>query len=371
MKKRKVVYIVSDIDKSLAFEWTTQYLKPHIDLFFILIGKKKTVLSGYLQNAFVPYEVIADDDYKSNLQRWLQIRSIIRRERPDAVHTHLWRATMLGLTAAWFCRVKKRILTRHHATLHYVEYPSGRKWDVLCNSLATDVIAISENVKDIVVHRDGTPPHKVHVVHHGFDLSYFRDIDQFRVNAIRQKYKLTGYPVVGVISRYLKLKGIQYIIPAFKKLLIEYPEAHLVLANAHGDYANDIKGQLRELSGTSYTEILFEEDLAALYKVFDVFVHVPTDQHAEAFGQTYIEALAARVPSVFTQSGVAPEFIEDERNALVVDYKDDDAILLSMKRILENPELRSSLITNGEKSLLDKFPLEIMISKLVKIYNAS
>lgn len=369
MKRRKVLYIVSDIDKALAFEWTTQHLLPYVDLFFILIGKKETALSDYLSHASIPYEVISDDDYKSNLKRWLQLRAIISRKQPDVVHTHLWRATMLGLTAAWSCGIKKRILTRHHATLHYVEYPSGRKWDILCNTLATDIIAISENVKNIVVQRDRAPSWKVHVVHHGFDILYFRDIDQSRVNIIRQKYKLTGYPVVGVISRYLKLKGIQYIIPAFKKLLLEYPDAHLVLANAQGDYTDAVKELLSELPRTSYTEILFEQDLAALYKVFDVFVHVPVDQYAEAFGQTYIEALAAGVPSVFTLSGVAPEFIADENNALVVNYKDEAAILLSMKRILQNSGLRSNLIVNGEKSIRDKFSLQIMIDKLLNIYN--
>jgi glycosyltransferase involved in cell wall biosynthesis len=370
MKRKKVVYIVSDIDKALAFEWTAKCLAPYVDIFFILIGKKNTTLFNYLKSTGIACEVIADDDYPANLKKWIQIYRILRREKPDVVHTHLWRATVLGLTAAWFCGVKKRILTRHHAMLHYIEYPSGRKWDILCNTLATDIIAISQNVKNIVIQKDKAPSRKVQVVHHGFDLSYFNDIDQERVDIIRQKYQFIGSPIVGVISRYLKLKGIQYIITAFKKLLLEYPKAHLVLANAQGDYANSIKEQLRELPSASYTEITFEEDLAALYKVFDVFVHVPIDTHAEAFGQTYIEALAVGVPSVFTLSGVAPEFIDDRKNALVVNYQDADSILLSIKSILEGSALRIQLIENGKKSLHDKFALEVMISKLVQIYNA-
>jgi glycosyltransferase involved in cell wall biosynthesis len=69
-------------------------------------------------------------------------------------------------------------------------------------------------------------------------------------------------------------------------------------------------------------------------------------------------------------SGVAPEFIDDRKNALVVNYQDADSILLSIKSILEGSSLRIQLIENGKKSLHDKFALEVMISKLVQIYNA-
>ncbi len=370
MKKRKVVYIVSDVEKALAFEWTAQRLMSEVDLFFILIGKKNTQLSYYLRKNNVSCVVISDEDLPGNFKKWLRIYSILQTEKPDVVHVHLWRAMLLGLSVAWLSGIKKRVLTRHHATLHYVEYPSGRKWDILCNALATDIIAISENVKDILIMRDKVKISKVHVIHHGFEFSYFRGIDHERIDTIRRKYGLYRRPVIGVISRYVKFKGIQYIIPAFKKLRFEFPEAHLVLANAQGDYAKEIKSILNQLPSESYTEIQFEDDLAALYKVFDVFVHVPIDVQAEAFGQTYVEALAAEVPAVFTLSGVAQEFIVDRKNALVVNYMNPEEIFLAIKRILIDDGLRSELVINGSNAIVSKFDVQIMIKRLMQIYNS-
>ncbi len=370
MKKGKVIYIVSDVEKALAFEWTARSLITEVDLFFILIGKKNTPLSTYLEKSHVSFFVISDDDYPGNLQKWLKIYSILRTEKPELVHVHLWRAMLLGLSAAWVSRIRKRVLTRHHATLHYVEYPSGRKWDLLCNALATDIIAISENIKDIVIQRDGAKHSKVHVVHHGFDFTYFRNIDRERIDSIREKYRLYSRPIIGVISRYVKFKGVQYIIPAFKKIRFEFPEAHLVLANAQGDYTAEIKSILKQLPEGSYTEIQFEGDLAALYKVFDVFVHVPIDAQAEAFGQTYVEALAAEVPSVFTLSGVAREFIVHNENALVANYQNPEEIFLAVKKILSDDDLRSELVINGCNSIVSKFDQQIMFEKLMQIYNS-
>ncbi len=370
MKKRKVTYIVSDVEKALAFEWTAQSMISEVDLFFILIGKRNTPLSSYLKENNVSCVVVSDEEQPGNLNKWLKIYAILRTEKPDVVHVHLWRAMLLGLSAAWVSGIKKRVLTRHHATLHYVEYPSGRKWDLLCNALATDIIAISENIKDIVIHRDGAKPSKVHVIHHGFEFSYFRDIDHDRIDSISKKYGLYSRPIIGVISRYVKFKGIQYIIPAFKKIRFEFPEAHLVLANAQGDYTAEINSILKQLPEGSYTEIQFEDDLAALYKVFDVFVHVPIDAQAEAFGQTYVEALAAEIPSVFTLSGVAREFIVDNKNALVVNYKNPEEIFLAVKKILVDYNLRSALVINGSNSIVSKFDQQIMINKLMQIYNS-
>ena len=175
-------------------------------------------------------------------------------------------------------------------------------------------------------------------------------------------------PIIGVISRYVKFKGVQYIIPAFKKIRFEFPEAHLVLANAQGDYTAEIRSILKQLPEGSYTEIQFEDDLAALYKVFDVFVHVPIDAQAEAFGQTYVEALAAEIPSIFTLSGVAREFIKDKENALVVNFKDDEGIFWGIKTLLVDEKKRCGIVKNGFDSLTSKFDLRIMIDKLVEIY---
>ncbi len=65
----KVVYIVSDIDKALAFEWIAERLPDCIHLSFILIGKKNTALESFLQERHLTYYVIADEDHPSFLAR--------------------------------------------------------------------------------------------------------------------------------------------------------------------------------------------------------------------------------------------------------------------------------------------------------------
>jgi len=230
-------------------------------------------------------------------------------------------------------------------------------------------VAISKSIEEILVAWDKAPKKKVTIIHHGFDLPYFSHADDERVTGLRRKYDLnaSSYPVVGVISRYTDWKGIQFIIPAFKSLLSKYPNAHLILANAKGDYAREIKTQLNTLPRGSYTEIGFEADLAALYRLFNVYVHAPIDAYSEAFGQTYVEALATGTPSVFTLSGIAREFIRDRENAVVVEYKNSDQIFRGLCDILENKELSKALIAGGRESI-QQFSIGKYMQELETLY---
>jgi glycosyltransferase involved in cell wall biosynthesis len=223
-------------------------------------------------------------------------------------------------------------------------------------------------VRNVLVEREHVKPSKVHVINHCFGLKAFRDVPQEDIEILRRKYKIgSHYPVIGVIARYIAWKGIPYIIDAFKQVLKAYPDALMILANADGPDKRRIRHHLKSLPDESFVEIRFEINHFALYKLFDIYVHVPVNPHIEAFGQTYVEALAAGVPSVFTLSGIANEFIEHGKNALVVDYQNTEQIADSIHRIIENKRIAQTLVRNGLASI-QHFSLERMIKDLEHLY---
>jgi len=367
----KVTYILSNIDKAIAFEWIIDNInKEKISLSFISIGQKEdTVLSKFCKQHQIPFYHVAYHSKKDIVQATIKTFRILKTIQPNVVHAHLFEAGLIGITAAYFAGIKKRIYTRHYATQHHEYAPSGVKYDNIINRLSTNIIAISKNVEDVLVHMENVSPTKITLIHHGFKLEEFADVSQKRIDELKQKYHLQNKFVVGVVSRYLHLKGIQYIVPAFKRILINQPNAHLVLANAKGEYKNEVKNLLASLPENSYTEIEFEADNAALFKCFDVFIHVPINKKIEAFGQIYVEALAAGIPSVFTLSGVATEFIQDKKNALIVNFNSSEDIYNAINEIIENKELRNLIIENGRKDITQLFSLSLMIEKLEKIYS--
>lgn len=366
---KKVIYIVSDIDKSLAFEWIAQGLDSHkIHLEFILLNNKKSKLEEFLKAQSVPVQ-------RYSYQRgWRLIFSIfamwrvLRRARPDVIHAHMRYANIIGITAGYFARVKRRIHTRHHSNSNHIYHPHAVKVDKHMSKWSTEVVSISKTVTKVLENLEDVPANKIVEINHGFDLSLFSNPNSDVVNDLKQKYNYEDRkPVVGVISRYIHWKGVEYGIEAFDLVLQKHPDALLILANANGPYKKVIQEKLKALPASSYVEIPFESEIAALYQLFDVFVHVPISDTVEAFGQTYVEALAAGVPSVFTLSGIANEIIEDRKNALVVPYKDSKAITDAIIEILKNKELREQL-NKAPNETLERFALDGYIQKLENLY---
>jgi glycosyltransferase involved in cell wall biosynthesis len=361
--------VISGIEKSLGFEWMAEKLaEKKYKVTFILLNPSESELERYLLN--LGYKVIRIK-YKS---RFDLIPAFIRLffrflfQRPDIVHAHLLDSGIAAMPAAFFAGIRKRVYTRHHSSFHHIYHPRFVMVDKMINGFANALIAISGNVRKILL-KEGVREDKIHVVHHGFKTELFDKTADHVL--IRQKYNpLQKKPVIGVISRYHHLKGIQFIIPAFAEILKAYPDALLVLANARGEFKAEVHKLLNRLPEGSYVEIGFENDLPGLYSLFDVFVHVPVDPQIEAFGQTYIEALAASVPSVFTLSGIAPDFIVHEKNAFVVPFANAAAISQAILRILESAELRQNLIRQGREDVIANFGLDQMMESLYRVYES-
>ncbi len=370
--KIKITYVISGVDYSLGFLWLSKYIdKDKYDANFIFLSKNKPTLHNLLlidgiKSTFLPCR--SKFDYFKILLR-LFIKFVL--ERPHIVHAHLLEAGLLSLAAARLAFIKKRIYTRHHATYNQVYYPHMVKYDKLINSLATHLVAISNNVAEVLVKSEKVTPEKVVIIPHGFEFEKFIHPNKENSLLLNNKYNNTGkHPVIGVISRFIALKGLQYIIPAFERILKYHPNALLILANASGDFSNKIDDLLSKLPSDSYIKIEFEKDLFSLYSIFDYFIHVPIDPSVEAFGQVYIEALAAGIPSVFTLSGIAPDFIVDEKNALVVPFKDSDAIYNSLEKLIGNDVLKEKIVRQGRADVLNMFSFEKSILKMCEIYES-
>ncbi|HXG85360.1 MAG TPA: glycosyltransferase [Pyrinomonadaceae bacterium] len=343
--------------------------KAKYDISFVFIGAKRPYLYDFFQER--GYEV---DFFKFNGRRELpaaiwSLRKILKRINPDIVHTHMVEGSLGGLAAARLLGIKNRLHTRHHSAESHFYYPHGVYYDKIINALSKKIIAISKVVAKVLIEREGVEPEKVVVIPHRFYLETFKADPQI-VRELKDTYQLNGhYPVVGVISRFIHWKGIQHIIPAFKKLLENHPQAKLVLANANGPYKEQVHKFLKEsLPPENYVTIEFEKNVFGLYGTFDVFVHAPVNEDFEAFGQIYVESLAIGVPSIFTMSGIAHDFIVDKENALVVPYQNSEAITESLELLLQDADLCEKITKRGKEDVWKLFHADQLAGQLDAVY---
>ncbi|MGV3631021.1 MAG: glycosyltransferase family 4 protein [Bacteroidota bacterium] len=365
-----ITYIISDTRKAVFFEHTSLLLREKgVELNFILINCRNTALSDFLEEHSFEVAHLDVGRVLFSFSAILQCRRILKQRKTRIIHCHLGTANWVGLWAGKLAGTKQRVFTRHAG--EPLNIGSKEKMiDKIQNRLATDIVAISLNILELL-QRQGAEPGKLTIIHHGFDLSRFSAPNPAEVERIRKQYNPGQQnPVIGVIARWMEWKGIQFTIEAFKTLLNDYPNARLCLFNASdsGDYAPELNRLLAGLPESSYSKIDFEDNVYDLYQLFDVYVHVPVNPSCEAFGQTYVESLAAGIPSVFTLSGIAREFVNPE-NALVVPFRDANRIAEGIKTLLGDENLRHKLSSRGKQDVIAQFELDVYIRNLMKLYH--
>jgi glycosyltransferase involved in cell wall biosynthesis len=371
-RKVRLLYVVSQPVRWVAFEWLAGGLdREAFDLSFVLLSKGPAPLAPHLEARGVPVHQLP---YPGRRALPRAVRAVARHCRAhavDIVHAHFMDACLAGLLGARLAGVPVRLHTRHHAGPYpcYHRPPWGAWYDRWNNRLSTAVIAPSAQARRALLGHDGVLPAKVVTIPHGFDLAALASAGEAGARRMRAKYGLgQERPVVGVVARYERIKGVAYVIDAFRRLLGSYPSARLVLANARGRWAGPVRRRLGLLPASRYVEIPFEQDMPALFRTFDVFVHAPIHPRLEAFGQVYVEAMAAGVPCVCTVAGVAGEYVVDGENAVVVGPEDSGQIHRGLLRVLGDADLRGRLIANARRSVEERFGLGRMLRSLETLY---
>ncbi len=335
MEKIKIAYIISHIDQALEFQWVGEQLsKEHFDLHFIFINKKESKLHNhFISNGFKSSEYIYTR--KLDLLKLIfSIRKELKRKKIDIVHCHLFEASLVGLIAAFLSGIKKRIYTRHHSTYHRDYAPKAVKFDKFINKIASKIVSISPVVTKVLVELENVPSKKIIQIEHGLNLEQFSPSTSSDIERIKSKYNLQNCEtIIGVISRFEKWKGVEYIFDAFSQFIKQHPTAKIVFANSSGgDNHSEIMRLIHQLPADSYVLVAFESEINTLYDCFDIFVHTPIDELSEAFGQIYIEALFKKIPTIATQSGIGCELLTAAYPYLV-NYKDSDAIFEKLEQI--------------------------------------
>ena len=279
--KVKVLYIISGVDKAPSFEWIAEFFSNSslVDIHFCFLSPFLPGTASVITNKFGSSSFIRLYGKQHWPKVFLSLLRLINVFKPDVVHCHLQAASILGLLASFLCGIRCRVYTRHHGSFHHLYHKKGLCWDYFCNMLATKIVSISPTTTAILTEWEGVPSHKIVSIPHGFPLDAFCVSSSQDTNSFAAIHGIpSGKRIVGVVSRFVNWKGVEYTIRAFKSINEIHHNSHLLLLNASGPYSNVISQELSFLPSSSWTAIPFTSDICSAYKLMDVFVHVPIDR---------------------------------------------------------------------------------------------
>ena len=180
--------------------------------------------------------------------------------------------------------------------------------------------------------------------------------------------------IVLSVGRLIEAKGVRYLIEALPRILAQQPVRLLVVGD--GPERAQLEQRARELGVQPNCRFIGSVPHARIYDYFsvaDVFVgpsiHIP-GEWAEAQGNTFVEALFARVPVVASRVGGIPDAIIHERTGLLVEERAPEQIAQAVLRLLTDAALAGSLKDAGHNHAAQHFSRFESARKLDAVYRA-
>jgi phosphatidylinositol alpha-mannosyltransferase len=149
------------------------------------------------------------------------------------------------------------------------------------------------------------------------------------------------------VGRIEPRKGLQFLIDAFPKVKKEIPEAKLTIAG--GGYKKiKLNIPLEVKDSIKFLNFVAPKDLPQIFRRASLFISPAIT--GESFGIVLLEAMASGTPVIASDIPGYRCVIEDEKNGLLVPPGNPAGIARTIIRVLNDNNLRNSLIEEGFKS---------------------
>ena len=236
---------------------------------------------------------------------------------------------------------------------------------------ADKVIATTPQQKDIIYEKYEIPEGKVAVITPGFDTNKYRKLAKRALTEVVQERKLPEKFIM-TVGRIASNKGYDLLLEAMKYILEEMPDIKLVLRIGSQKPTEDEIRQkdellkLAERLGISDKLLFLDyiEELEYLYNAARVFVLAST---YEPFGMTAIEAMACGTPAVVTDKGGLKYFLEDGKDAMLVNPFDTRKLAKTIVTLLKDQGLYNEISQKGCYKARSMFTWEVIANKTLKI----
>lgn len=143
------------------------------------------------------------------------------------------------------------------------------------------------------------------------------------------------------VGRFVdKEKNFSLLISMMRDFVSLYPRALLILAGDGPDRAHYEEMVARLGLGENIMIEKWRDDLPALYKSCDLFL---LSSNYEGWGRAVLEAMAAGLPVVMTDVGLAGEVVRDRESGSIVPVGDKKAFFAACRALLTMAETRREM----------------------------
>lgn len=328
----------------------------------VLCLREEGPLAEELRAEHVPILSIGSDPTRADYLASLKVARLLRKLRPDVIHSHNTTALLFGVSGAKLAGVPWVVHTDHSRV--YPEQPHIRLAERFMSQWVDRFVAVSDTTADDLDRHLGIPRNRILTVANGIEGWRYRcTIDR------AGKRSELGLPaeafVVGVAARMVPQKGLGVLLDALHQLRSRCPTLRVALAG-NGVVEQELRNQAAALDLRDRVHFLgLRRDVPALLQTLDVYV-LPSIWEGLPMG--LLEAMAASRPIVASSVGGISTAIEHEVSGLLVEAGQADQLAMAIERFVKQPEFARQMGAAAKRTFDEFFSAETMARRYESLY---
>lgn len=209
------------------------------------------------------------------------------------------------------------------------------------------------------------PDRRVAFLPNGVNAKRFHPVTAEEKEELRTQLKLSSGRIVTFVGQISHRKGTDVLIRAWKGVVSDYSEVHLVLIGPTADrdmhhpdhtFIKTIRALIEEYQLQRHIVMLGErQDVERYLQASDIFV-LPSK--IEGMPNVLLEAMACGLPCVTTRVSGTQDIIDDGANGILVEYGDSETLRMSLVRLLRDSERCRRIGVKARRTIDDRFSLE-------------
>jgi glycosyltransferase involved in cell wall biosynthesis len=374
-RELRILYLVHGLGTG-GVERSVVDLIPHladrgVSLEFACMSRRSVGVQGEIDSTRLRFIGAAN-----KAARVREVRHLLKRLRPDVLHTTMKQADLIGRLAA--IGTKTPVLTSLVNPMYEPERvradPSVsprrmavvRLVDGYVGANLTDHFhAVSESVKRSAINRLRIPPDRITVVGRGRETSRLGVPSPERRAQVRVDLGLTEFDeVVFTAGRQENQKGHRFLLEAISLLRPHRPNLRLLVAGQKGRATPDLVRSVDRLGLQDVVRFLgYRNDIGDLLCAADVFCFPSV---YEGFGGAALEAMAMGVPVVASDIPALREVVGE--TGILVPPELSDELGTALTRVLDDRILAAELAAEARVRVSNRFPIVGIADQMADLY---
>jgi glycosyltransferase involved in cell wall biosynthesis len=338
------------------------------------LGPEGSLLQRAQTNG-VPLEII--DSLRRSIhpardwRAYAAIKSVLRRFRPDVVHTHSAKGGLLGRMAAATTGVPVIVHTVHGAPFHPYQSAAARQFFRACEQYAarksTALVSVADAMTDQLVEAGVAPRDKFSTIYSGMEVEPFLRANEHREELRAKLGYLPEHIVIGKIARLFHLKGHEYVIAAAQSIVARQSQARFLFVG-DGILRESLERQVANAGLSDHVRfvgLVPPQQIAGHLGAMDIVVHASL---REGLARVLPQALIAGKPVVSFDVDGAREVVLPDVTGFLIPPCSVEPLSAAIETLIAKPELRDQFGREGQRRFADQFRHETMTRQIRALY---